>query len=75
MNVIFLSSKIISEEYKIMMKIEKIKKNVICSLTYLTKKEKKIYFLLFVNMYVPKSRIVTEVGISSSGILISAQVL
>lgn len=75
MNVIFLSSKIISKEYKIMMKIEKIKKNVICSLTYLTKKRKKsIFYYLLTCMY-QKRRIVTEVGISSSGILISAQVL
>lgn len=48
MNVIFLSSKIISEEYEIMMKIEKIKKNLICSLIYLTKNGKKyiFYYLL-----------------------------
>lgn len=61
MNVIFLSSKIISEEYKMIMKLEKIKKHLICSLAYLTKKGKKIYFLLFIKMYVLKSRIVTEV--------------
>lgn len=47
MNVIFLSSKIISEEYKMIMKLEKIKKHLICSLTYLTKKGKNLFSIIY----------------------------